>query len=225
MRVRVSVANLINKAIAPIGEGDFCSYVGIFASSAYKKGEKRYQPIGGAAELTELGRNYLATTYGAENFHKSEEGGIDARFEVDDSRLAEVFVFFLNRDSRCFEIDPRRELIEELSTVELTGVGGLPVIPPILTHEEAESIEVEYSRPVIQPFKDDVGTSGLARKGLPSRRLFFHFNLLVSREIFKKMKSSDAIRFLDFEEMDTTEGGLHKGVTKDGIELADNFIP
>ncbi len=225
MRVRVSIGNLVLGLLTPIGEGDYVQYVGILSASLYnKKGQKRLQPIGGAAELTEEGQKYLEERFGAEAFHKSQEGHIDARFEVDDSHLREIFDFFRKRDPKYFEIDPRRELVEELSTVELKGNGEVMEIPPVLTPDEAESIQVEFVDTVEQPFSDGPGTSSLAKEGVPSRRLFHRFNLVVSHEIFRKMEVSDAIRLLTETEVLTAGGGAHKGITGGGIEMADNFI-
>ncbi len=221
MKVRVSIGNLVCGVVRP--RISVVLPVGILSSGAYKKGQLRYQPVGGAAELTQNGRLYLEDRYGAENFHRSEEGRIDARFEVDDLHLEAVFAFFRNRNPRFFEIDPKREIVSELSTVELKS-GALPEIPPVLSTDEAESIEVVYVDTVVQPFSDSPGTSTLAKEGVPSRRLFHRFSVVVTDEILRKMLKSKAVRFLHSDEIGSTDGGAHKGTTHDGIELADNFI-
>lgn len=223
MRVRVSIGNLVYCTLCPAGEIDAANLVGILAPSAYKKGQRRYQPIGGAAELTEEGQKYLVESFGAETFHRSAEGRIDARFEVDDQNLDAIFDFFRARDSRYYEIDPLREVIDELTKVELKG-SDFPEIEPVLSAAGAEELKVEYLGTVAQPFAQGRGTSDLAKEGVPSRRLFHHFGLVVSYDVLAAMNNSEAIRFLTIEEVKSTDGGAHKGRTLDGIELADNFI-
>jgi hypothetical protein len=193
--------------------------LGILAASAWnKKGQKRFQPIGGAAELTEAGRDYAVKCWGAENIHISKEGMFDARFEADDTHLEDVMAFFGERNPEFSEIDPVREIRDELCKDELNG------IPPVLSAEEVEEIDVEFLETKRQPFSDGPGTSDLAKEGVPSRRLFNLFEICMPQRLINKMLASEAIRSLTAAEISTTEGGRHKGATSDGIELADNFV-
>lgn len=210
MLVRVSVGNL---AMTVMDEDGRIYFVGILNSGAFKKGRRLFQPIGGAAKITQECRDLLGERFGAKEFHK-----FDARFVVDDANLEEIFQFFESRESVDFETDPSRELIEELSKEELLGISA------VLTLEEAESIESFYERMARQPFSDDAGTSPLAIEGIPNRRLFRYFVLSVSKMIIEKMKQSPAIHFLSTAEINTTKGGTQRGMTLDGEHLADNFI-
>lgn len=212
MKVRVSIGNLVPRVeVLETGQEFF---VGILNSGAFKKGCRLVQPVGGAAHLTPVGRKFLEQKFNATDFHKS-----DARFVADDSHLEEIFSFFTNRDPQYFETDPTREIREELSTEELLG------IPSVITAEEAEkTINIAFGRTVRQPFSDQLGTSPLAVKGIPSRRMFHLFKMIAPREIVEKMGVSEAITFLSAEEVATTNGGANKGATNNGTIIADNFI-
>ncbi|MDP2947116.1 MAG: hypothetical protein Q8N88_03295, partial [Nanoarchaeota archaeon] len=146
MLVRISIGNLAPRIIIR-GTGER-GFIGILNSGAFKKGRRLFQPVGGGAHLTVAGRELLEKEFGAHDFHKS-----DARFLVDDARLEEIFLFFTNRNSEYFETDPVREIREELSTEELPG------IPPVLTAEEAGTINVVFARTIQQKFSDQLGTS------------------------------------------------------------------
>ncbi len=224
MLIRISVANLVRLMKATMSDGVSWQYVGILGASHYRKGKKVAQAIGGAAVLTLEGRELLQKRFGAENFHESGEGSIDARFEMDDSYLNDAFDFFRKRDARYFEIDPAREILEELSTVELKKNEYFPEIPAVLTPGEAASIEVKYARTVAQPFSGVRGTSTRERDGVPTHRLFHQFDIVVSPPIYTKIGMSQAIVLLDEEEMETTHGGACGGITKDGVVMSDNLI-
>lgn len=217
MRVRFSIGNLV-AAVVSVENGQHYM-LGILAASPWnKKQQKRFQPIGGAAELTEAGRDYAINTWGAENIHVSNEQMFDARFEADDSHLEDVMSFFAERDSEFSETDPVREIRDELSKDELNS------ITPVLSADEVEELEVVFLETRRQPFSDGPGTSDLAKEGVPSRRLFNLFEVYAPQRLIDKMLLSEAIRSLTTAEIATTEGGRHKGATSDGIELADNFV-
>ncbi|GEM_PF-2512571 len=222
MRVRVSIGNLA--PVVRINDfGNRCP-VGILNSGSYKKGKKLIQPIGGAATLTPEGQQYVEYEFGATDFHTNTEGGIDARFVIDDSRLDEVLAFFTERDNFMFETDPLREICEELASNEFPANEHFKALAPILTPDEAAQIEVNFMSTVVQPFKDSGDTSPLAGKE-PSRRLFHLFEIIIPDEAtFQKLLDGESTYVLGFDEIATVEGGLKKGETLDGITIADNFI-
>lgn len=163
--------------------------------------------------MTDEGREFLAEKYGAKEFRKK-----DARFVVNISRLEEVFHFFQKCDLRYIEIDPKRELIKELTEEELVSIS------PVLSQSEVLQIKTTFVKTVRQAVKDTMGTSTLEVEGTPSRRLFHLFDMVAPQAIIEKMRESEGIRFLTFDEVMTTEGGAHKGQTSDGITLADNIL-
>ncbi len=219
MFVRVSIGNLAPIVAVPSCDEDSHYAVGILNSGSYAKGKKLLQPIGGAAKLTSRGRKLLEDKFGAKDFHKD-----DARFLVDDQHLEEVLSLFSVRDPDFFEIDPLREVWEELTLSEFPSNEHFPAIPPILSVGQVSDIEVVFRNTVRQPFKDEAGTSPLAGKE-PSRRLFHLFEIRIPvREVFRYMVTSPAIRILSTTELETVQGGLSKGETIDGITIADNFI-
>lgn len=222
MRVRVSVGLLAPRVVIE-ETGEQC-FIGVLAPSHYAKGKLVIQPLGGAAELTALGVVELSGRVGASEFHRNKESGIDARFVIDDSRLEEVMNFFEARDPRFSDIDPGREIVEELTGFELPGNDALPAIPPVLTKEMVGHIGISYARTVRQAFSDELGTSTLARADTPSRRLFHLFDLTIPQRIFDRLSRWEATRLLSEEEVATTEGGVQKGVSYDGITIADNFF-
>ena len=87
MRVRVSIGNLVDRVV--ISETGAEHYVGLLNSAAFRKGNRMFGAIGGAAELTEYGKALLVTRMGAENFE-----GMDARFEVEEKHLSDILDFF-----------------------------------------------------------------------------------------------------------------------------------
>lgn len=222
MNVRISVGHLAPHIV--VQETGQAHFVGILAPSHYGKGKLVLQPLGGAAELNALGVVTLIERFGASEFHKNKEDGVDARFVMDDGKLEEVMNFFEARNPKFSDIDPSRELVDELTGFELPGNDLLPGIPPLLTKEMVEQISIGYARTVRQKFSSEPGTSTLAKADTPSRRIFNLFSLTVPQAIFDHLSSWKAIRILSEEEVATTGGGAHKGVSSEGITIADNFL-
>ncbi len=189
--------------------------LGIFNSGAWEKGDRLLVPIGGAAQLTTRGIDYVKLTFMAKEIHQNKEDGHDARFKVENPEIAERAIeFFGTRDCGYFNTDPRSEMIDELTGTELKG------ILPILSLEEAMKIGIVYDRTVRQlPPKDGAGTSPLGG----ARRIFHNFTMVMSRELFDKICTSPAIRIINDEEVATTMSGTCKGITVSGIPIADNF--
>lgn len=218
--VRVSVANLVLN-INTIGTGESCR-VGILNANAFEKGMKRYQALGGGAQLTLLGVNFLREKFAAREFELDGDTGFhDARFLIEERHLREVLNWFesFSGIGHRFEHDPDDEIRHELCNRELTG------IPPIVSVREMLEVKVVYKKNVRQPEpKTGQGTSLRERPGIPTRRLFRLYDLWASPLIVRKIINSKAIRVLTKPELATTEGGSSRGHTKDGIEIADNLF-
>lgn len=211
-KVRISVANLVGRVfISSVSE---FRHVGILNPTRFNRdGAKLFQAIGGGAELSEAGRAVLQRKFGANKFE-----GNDARFEVlecyEDAVLR--LIAELSFDFRDRNIE--RELAEELGHEELKD------IPPIFTEDEVRSTAVLYRKTVRQPAPyDGVGSSPNARAGVPTRRLFNLFDLVLTPALFAKLIASPAIREFSDAEVATTHGGSRKGITTDGFAIADNI--
>lgn len=117
-------------------------------------------------------------------------------------------------------MDPTRDIIAELSGKEFPEMGT------ILTPEEAATVDVVYVKTVRQkPAEDGVGTSSRgAAAGVPSRRMFRLYALSVRNTLYDKIGASPIVKILTPEELATTDGGSKKGVTRDGLAIADNLF-
>ncbi len=209
MLVRVSVGNLAPRVV--VKETGNIIFFGVLNSASYRKGEKRIGALGGAAELTVWGRKFLEDNFGASDFE-----GEDARFVVDDAHLEAIFEIFFNRDPKFFETDPTREIVEELTKEKIASLGT------ILQPEDVAGAVVQYVKTVRQ--KQGAGTSAREKEGMPTRRIFHFFDLLVSEEVLLKMMDHETFHLLSDEDVLTTEGGSKKGRTSSGIEIADNIF-
>ncbi|MEN9913079.1 MAG: hypothetical protein RLY66_487 [Candidatus Parcubacteria bacterium] len=218
MKVRISIGNIATRFL-DTSNGKI-THLAILNSGAWKKGDLLFGAIGGAAELTPTGRTYLEKTYRATDFYKN-----DARFIIDEQHLDMVMRFFQMRDPLFFEIEPLREIIEELTTTEFPTISERPGILPILTTSEALRFDIVYHRTVRQPIpKMGVGTSPLEQKDVPSRRLFHEFTMIGSQELLDKMLASKAVIALTESELASTQGGTCKGTTANGMAaIADNI--
>ena len=145
----------------------------------------------------------------------------DARCLVDETHLESVFTFFAIRTTEAKTQDAVRELEEELTRKELAIQEA-----PILSAEEFEQIQVRFVKTLQQAIAA-TGKGTSAREEAsdpPSRR---QFDLCVAEapdEIFQKLVDSSDTRVITAEEVSSTRGGASKGVTPDGVTIADNFI-
>lgn len=214
--IRISVANIAMRL--RVFGSDEVRYLGILSPGAYKQGIRRVQALGGGAHLTAAGQADLFVKFGAEDF-EADGTRFDARFLAPNNHLESVLKWFEKRDPNMLEIDPLREIHEELTKEKLSG------IPAVLTSQEVHSVNYLGLKTVRQPPPaEGRGTSMRERSGIPTRRLFYVFELRVPEFIFQKMLHSETIHFLSVEEVATTDGGARKGNTKDGVEIADNIF-
>lgn len=212
--VRTSVGALALRADMPAGEGYSKEYFGVYNSAAWRKGKRMIGALGGAVTLTALGRDILKERFGAHDFE-----GEDARFLAPEAQVEGIFGFFEERDPAHFELDPSREIQEELSREKIEGMG---VIMPV---EISAKVECLFVGTVRQPLPlDGSGTSVRGSAEAPTRRLFFVYDLFVDSWARDAMSSHPLCRFLERDEVASTNGGRAKGVTKDGVIIADNIF-
>jgi hypothetical protein len=215
-RTRISAGNIVTKIVnKDTGKSNFLGLIN--KKALEEKGQRLYTAIGGAAELTESGKEKLKTDLHAVF---DNEDSLDARFTVPNSKVDETLSLFKKRDPEFAEIDPKREIMEELCTKELPLQDS-----PILNPEEAESIEIKHAATLRQASpKSGKGTSARESDSNPSRRIFNVFDMLVPSAVFDKIINSPAIKIFTGEEMKTIEGGATKGLAADGATIGDNML-
>lgn len=211
-KIRISAGNLAVRV--RVDETNEAYFFGLLNKKAFlEKGRFLITALGGAAEMTPLGKKLLESRYGAEF-----QEGMDARFVIDESHLEDVLRIFESRDSSLYETDATREVREELATKEL------PILDsPVLSEKEMTQVKVVYVKTARQQSSGATGTS--AREGeIPTRRIFNLFEIVVPKAIFEKIAACPAVKILTPQEIATTRGGASKGRAADGAELGDNLI-
>lgn len=220
-QVRVSVANL---AVFLQRRGaNMVEIFGIPNSKKLVEGTMIYQALGGAAELTDEGKEFFGRKFCAEKFEKDKRTGrFDARFLVGEENLEEVFSMFASMAEKAgqYEWSPIGDILDELSGKEFPGMGA------IVSPDEMAGTEIVYVKTVRQAIADDgVGTSDRAASvAVPTRRMFRLYKIVVDDKLYEKLRASPILRFFTEEELASTEGGKKKGVTSDGYALADNLF-
>ncbi len=214
MDIRISAGALALRVVSA-EDAKICHYMGLINSAKFRReGVKMFGALGGGVELTENGRKFLQENYGAHSFE-----GNDARFLVPEGHVDSVLEFFENRDLEMYGLDPNNEIRDELTKEKIAGVG------PILSAGEANQTVAKFVKTVRQPVPvDGSGTSAREQKGVPTRRVFFVYDLIIPVVLVAKMRNSDAVRYLKQSEVETTKGGASKGITEDGLTIADNVF-
>lgn len=213
--VRVSLANLATGI--PVDADVFKGHFGVISPKSFASGKMRVQALGGGAELTLYGVEFLKRSYDAHSFEIDKDTGkTDARFLVDEACVDSIFTMFEDPQPQMMETDPTREIFEELLKPYPFGT--------ILTEEELATSSVLYIDNMRQPVPESgVGTSPREKEGIRTRRMFRRFDLIVPHETYLSMRESPAIVLLSLDELATTMGGRRKGVTRNGLEMADNL--
>jgi hypothetical protein len=211
MEIRISVANLVPRLI--VRETGRVGFIGLLNRKLLKRDELVYGAVGGAAELTEFGMTFLAERFDA-RFEKSR----DARICVQMGHLGEVMQLFEARDTDFCEVDPSREIREELTTLEL------PNMPRILTVEEAELIEIRYVKSVYQA--GDVTTERASAKSddLFSQRYFHLFEMVVPLKVYRQLLRHPAVKIFTEADLASTRMGLVRGEASDGSIIGSNLF-
>ena len=207
-KVRVSVANLVTTIVSSETDDTACkgsSYIGILNRMALEQGQRILGAIGGAVELTEHGRNLLQKNFGASEFE-----GPDARFQVDEVVVEDVLNLLVCRNPTIFEISIKREIEEELGTVEISGQNN-----SILNSSETQTIATQYVETKQQRSELSIRT-----KGMPTYRIFHLFEMMVPITIYKTLDASPFIEIFDERCIEETEDGK----TVRGVKLGSNIV-
>lgn len=214
-KVRVSVGNLVRL----VSGGKLKVAFGVLNPKKLEKGERFVQALGGRANLTAVGKEILERQFGAEGFELDENSGMyDAAFIAPEDSLEGILAFFEDANSEYFEIDPSREIEEEVfQKIYPNGIGT--ILPNVAVRPV-----VTYVKTVRQPAPDDgVGTSMRARNDMPTRRIFRLFDLVFPAHELDEFLLSEVVIMLSENELLTTKGGRSKGLTMHGDIIADNI--
>lgn len=210
MQIRVSVANLATRI--KLAGTDQYQLFGIINRKALEQGDRVATGLGGGAQVTQIGKKFLE-----DNFCAYFPDNMEARFHIDKQCMEEVLAIFENRQASVYEIDPTREIIEELSTDELPIQNS-----PILSSDEVVLIKTRYIKTIIQPLGD---TRRLARDipGVPTVRVFNIFELIAEKEIFAKIIDSPIIYTFTPKELQDMRSGKEVRVA-DGTRMGENIF-
>jgi hypothetical protein len=220
--VELSIAHLIQSVT--VDKGFTKKFPAMLSVGAHRKKQRRFDAIGGAMALTEMGKQCLAEMHRGSDFkYDQEDMTWDARFTVPTAMYARAALKLLGDIEigrrGFFETDPHREVFAELSGNELEGVS--PTISR--DHPGWHYVNYKYLGVSVQPLPDDgVGTSTSATKKM-RRRLFHQWEMNVSGALFDLMNTSQAIVFLKGSELQSTNGGRQKGEMNDGTPKGDNL--
>lgn len=220
-KVRVSVSNLVHRVrVRETGE---TYQIAMRNEKVWKeKGEGKYQALGGAAKMTEEGKEALMEEYGAEFGLPGRplEEADDARFmltlkEQEENKVSNVMDAFSVQDPSLFEDNVLRETHEDL------------VSAGILTEEEFSQVVARYEG-AVSPLKWEEKTSE-RETGTPSERIFHLFELDVPEAVFQKMQESESLRILTKEDIDAinkaTKDGKAAARLPDGSVIVENIFP
>lgn len=220
-RMRISVGALVPRLRVLGADPNLpAQYFGI----VHPRANNKFLALGGGVRLTDAGKAHLIATFGADDFENVDE--MDARFTVPARRHEEVIAFFESPNEEYFDMTPFREMLEELTRSENKTrlPDGTLAYPPVLEEKDLEGITVRPIDISRQPPPEDEAEQITRNPGKPiSRRLFYRYEMVITPEVYEKLKKASAIRFFSDEEVATTKGGSKKGVTSDGLEIADNI--
>lgn len=220
-RVRISVGALVPRLRVLGTDPNLpAQYFGI----VHPRANNKFLALGGGVRLTDAGKAHLIATFGADDFENVHE--MDARFTVPARRHEEVISFFENPNEAYFDMTPFREMLEELTRSENQTKlpNGELAYPPVLAEDDLVGITVHPIDISRQPPPEDENEQVARNPGRSiSRRLFYRYEMIITPEVYEKLKKASAIRFFTDEEVATTNGGSKKGTTSDGFEIADNI--
>ncbi len=213
MKIRVSIGNLAPQfTVAGRQESLF---FGILNRKAFEKGRHQINPVGGAAQMTPAGKEFLESSYGAEF-----QEGLDARFVIERKHIDNILLLFEVRNPSIYEIDPRREIEEELSTEELPIQNE-----PVFTPKQVGDIQIEFIKSLRQ-MPGNGSTSARETEQMPTVRLFNMFRLVLPAPPalhFTKLMMSPVVRIVPNHQIRKICAGEEQK-TEDGWQIGDNFI-
>ncbi len=213
MKIRVSIGNLAPQFTVEGRQESL--FFGILNRKAFEKGRYQINPVGGAAIMTDEGKKFLESSYSA----KFQEG-FDARFVVDRKHVDNILPLFEARNTSIYEIDPRRELEEELSTKELPIQNE-----PVFTPKQVRGIRIEFVKSMRQ-MPGNGSTSARETEQMPTVRLFNMFRLVLPAPPalhFPKLMMSPVVRIVPNHQIRKICAGEEQK-TEDGWQIGDNFI-
>jgi hypothetical protein len=220
-RVRVSIGNLAWHF--KMEEGIINTNFGILNPKNLEKGEHSYMALGGAAMITEKGKQLLENIFGASNFERDEKSGFfDARFEVGVEYLEWALKLFADVESEIadHERDRTLDIMAELSRKVFPGYQS------ILTESEVKLVRADFVRVVRQKLPAtgaDTSARGIAAK-VPTHRLFRIHTLVMPRYLVSHMFGCPVVKVLSEEELKTTDGGSKMGQTREGRPIQNNLF-
>jgi hypothetical protein len=193
-RCRITVNNIVQTAHVE-GEAEPV-YFAILDPRRYKeKGEKRWQPLGGAIRLTAEG-HALVSLIGGEMFEKpGSKDSDDARFSIPTEKFTQVMELFSRLRPVLFEDTAQREVFEELSEKEFEE------FPPILSEEDAAKVTCVTQGVLNEPPRYE-GVAGRFAKDMPYARVTYLSSVSVPKDVFEKMKSSPLVHVFSKSEVD-----------------------
>lgn len=182
-------------------------YVGIFDRHAlFEKNVKRLTALGGGCHL--YNRALLVEKYSAFGFEES-----DARFKVPLRYLDSVLDQFRDLDPSLFEIDPYREVLEELfsdcrsrNQVLTKHADALP-----LSEEDLRIHRFEY----LGLFEER--SLGHKKPEEMTHRILHYFKLVVPALVEKKIVSQSCLQVLSIQE-------IHAHLTHDHLPISDHLL-
>lgn len=216
-RVRVSVANLASYLVNN-DTGEVVA-IGIANKKRFEKDGKIFlQALGGAAEMTEDGKKHLEETYSAVFLGEGDDLR-DVRFTIPVVNLKVVLALFEVTESDFCEQDPMREVRYELEQETICSDSIL--CPKTLARASSSVFEGVFYQ---ESAEDGVGTSlRAASQEIPTKRLFFVHTLRVLNPVFLEILASPYVTRLSEKELDTTQMGRTKGITRSRSPMSDNL--
>lgn len=217
-RIRVTVS-LLAPRIRVAGTKD--RYVGILNRNAlHQTGAKAWGPLGGAATIAALPNfKALAEKYSIELCEKESP---DLRFWVDRADVEKVIADLIVQIPTFADQDFRRELVQELTGKELHRLSR----EQILTAEQVARIGVRFIRHVRQPSRaGEFVRSQREKSSTSTKRLFFLYELTVSRRIFKRMCRSKLMREFDADHLPSADDPPTEPIVlEDGTERRGHLM-
>jgi len=208
--IRISVANLVPRVVhMKTGEGHF---MGLLNRKFYRKGQRIYGALGGAAELTLTGMRLLEARFNADF-----ENGRDARLFINPADLDEVMKLFAEREPSFCETDPFREIQEELI------IGEYRDLPPVLPNC-MYPFKLRYVKSLVQASQAEQMSRPGGTTDIPSHRYFHLFEMFVPDGVFTQLQSHPAVKFFTKEEIATTQQGAVQGLAQDGSIIGTNLF-
>ncbi len=182
-----------------------------------EKGIRLYHALGGGAKMTPEGKKFLQDNFAAEFAPEDDETSNDARFVIESEHADEVLKLFEICNPGFCELDPLRELQEELVLKANRGA-------PVLRFGSLNTASSDLIRVFRQESaQDGVGTSERSSQAMQTRRLFYIHLITVDSLTFMSLCCSSDIYCFDAQELKTTQNGKSKGINKDGLGMSDNL--